>query len=70
MKRKTLCHALLPLLLATVAAAAQAQSAANYPVRPVRMIVPFAPGGASDCVGRILQPKLSEELGAFIGAKQ
>ena len=63
MKRKTLCHALLPLLLATVAAAAQAQSAANYPVRPVRMIVPFAPGGASDFVGRILQPKLSEELG-------
>ena len=35
----------------------------TYPNRPVRMIVPFAPGGASDFVGRILQPKLSEVLG-------
>lgn len=35
----------------------------NYPQRPVRMVVPFAPGGASDFVGRIIQPRLSEELG-------
>ena len=35
----------------------------TYPNRPVRMIIPFAPGGASDFVGRILQPKLSEVLG-------
>jgi tripartite-type tricarboxylate transporter receptor subunit TctC len=34
-----------------------------YPQRPVRMVVPFAPGGASDFVGRIMQPKLGEELG-------
>jgi tripartite-type tricarboxylate transporter receptor subunit TctC len=35
----------------------------QYPNKPVRMIVPFAPGGASDFVGRILQPKMSELLG-------
>ena len=35
----------------------------GYPNRPVRMIMPFAPGGASDFVGRILQPRLSELLG-------
>jgi tripartite-type tricarboxylate transporter receptor subunit TctC len=34
-----------------------------YPTKPVRMIVPFAPGGASDFVGRILQPRLTELLG-------
>jgi tripartite-type tricarboxylate transporter receptor subunit TctC len=34
-----------------------------YPSRPVRMVIPFAPGGASDFIGRILQPKLAEELG-------
>ena len=33
-----------------------------YPSRPVRMIVPFAPGGASDTVGRIIQPAMAELL--------
>jgi len=37
--------------------------AADYPERAVRMVVPFAPGGASDFVGRILQPRMSELLG-------
>jgi len=37
--------------------------AQGYPNRPLRMIVPFAPGGASDFVGRILQPRMSELLG-------
>jgi tripartite-type tricarboxylate transporter receptor subunit TctC len=34
-----------------------------YPNKPVRMIIPFAPGGASDFVGRIIQPRLGEVLG-------
>ena len=34
----------------------------RYPSRPLRMIIPFAPGGASDFIGRILQPKLAETL--------
>jgi tripartite-type tricarboxylate transporter receptor subunit TctC len=50
----------LLLLLAVVPAIAFSQ---GYPNRPVRMIVPFAPGGASDFVGRILQPRMSELLG-------
>ena len=40
-----------------------ANAASPYPSRPVRMIVPFQPGGASDFVGRIIQPKLAEVLG-------
>jgi tripartite-type tricarboxylate transporter receptor subunit TctC len=35
----------------------------SYPNKPLRMIVPFAPGGASDFVGRIMQPRLAELLG-------
>jgi tripartite-type tricarboxylate transporter receptor subunit TctC len=34
----------------------------DYPLRPIRMIVPFAPGGASDFVARILQQRLGEAL--------
>ncbi|MHB8770291.1 MAG: Bug family tripartite tricarboxylate transporter substrate binding protein [Syntrophales bacterium] len=41
-------------------------SAQNYPTKPVRMIVPFAPGGASDVVARILSPVLGKELGQTI----
>ncbi len=35
----------------------------GYPNRPVKVIIPFAPGGASDLVGRIIQPRLAELLG-------
>jgi tripartite-type tricarboxylate transporter receptor subunit TctC len=36
---------------------------ANWPNRPVRMVVPFPPGGGSDAVARILSTVLSEKLG-------
>ena len=48
---------LLLLLAAPLLALAQ------YPAKPVHMIIPFAPGGASDFVGRIMQPKMAELLG-------
>jgi tripartite-type tricarboxylate transporter receptor subunit TctC len=47
-------------------AAACAQDAGNYPNKPVTMIVPFAPGGASDFVARTLQPGVSQILGQQI----
>ncbi len=37
--------------------------AQTYPAKPVRMIVPFPPGGAADVIGRVLAQKLSEQLG-------
>src|SRR3954463_16659041 len=49
------------LLCATVLASA-ASVAQDYPARPVRIIVPFPPGGATDVVTRILAQKLSEQF--------
>jgi tripartite-type tricarboxylate transporter receptor subunit TctC len=49
------------LALALVSAAALAQD--GWPSRPVRVVIPFAPGGGTDVVGRILAAKLTERLG-------
>ena len=37
--------------------------AQNYPNRPIRLIVPFAPGGGSDFVGRLIGQKLTDQFG-------
>ena len=44
-------------------AAQPAENAAAYPSRPVRVIVPYSPGGSSDAVARVLSAKLAESLG-------
>ena len=41
-------------------------AAESYPVKPIRFIVPFPPGGGTDAFARILSPKLSEYLGQQI----
>ncbi|MBX3666632.1 MAG: tripartite tricarboxylate transporter substrate binding protein [Burkholderiales bacterium] len=54
-------HALLAVLCAVAAAAAQA--ADGYPLRPVRMIVAYPPGGGTDQVGRVMAEQLTQTLG-------
>lgn len=49
---------------ALVSTAVLAQGSGDaYPTRPIRMIIPFPPGGSTDLYGRTLEPKLSEALG-------
>ena len=50
-------------LCAAHAGTAGAQTAANYPVKPVRFVVPFVAGGPTDIQGRMLGEKLSQRLG-------
>jgi len=40
--------------------------AQNYPERPVTLIIPFAPGGSTSIVGRVIADKMSETLGEKI----
>lgn len=53
-----LCAAVLPM--------AHAQSAASYPDRPIRLIVPYAVGGATDVIGRVMARYLGEAVGQSI----
>ncbi|HEY6863689.1 MAG TPA: tripartite tricarboxylate transporter substrate binding protein [Burkholderiales bacterium] len=57
---------LKPAIALSLALAASCALGQAYPSKPVHMIIPFAPGGASDFVGRIIQPKMGELLGQQI----
>jgi tripartite-type tricarboxylate transporter receptor subunit TctC len=56
-------RALAACALFALPALAAAQSAENYPSRPIRVLIPYAPGGATDIVARYLASKLNDVLG-------
>jgi len=53
----------LPLLAFACAAATVPLAAAEYPVKPLRLIVPFPPGGSNDLLARYFADKLTDRLG-------
>ena len=60
-KQKLLCLTFWAISAALlIAPAVQAQ---NYPVKPVRIVVPTAPGGGTDLIGRLLAQNLTSQLG-------
>ncbi|CAB3886311.1 MULTISPECIES: Bug family tripartite tricarboxylate transporter substrate binding protein [Achromobacter] len=61
MKRRTWIK--LAAAAATLSVAGAAAAQATYPDRPIRLIVPFPPGGTSDVVGRIFAEALAKQIG-------
>jgi len=60
-------HILAGMLAAMVCQPLAVVAAEKYPSRPVRLIVPYAPGGGSDTIARVIGQKLGERLGqAFV----
>lgn len=57
---KAFAGAVLSVALASSAAAAEVQ---RYPVKPIRLVVPFTPGGSNDLVGRVIAQRLNEAWG-------
>src|SRR5688572_3504382 len=58
-----LCAVALLCAGAAGTAAAQTADASRFPVKPIRMIVPFPPGGSNDILGRFIAQKMTERLG-------
>ena len=56
-------RALAAPFLAACILATGAASAQDYPSRPITMIVPYPPGGATDAIARIVQDSMSQSLG-------
>jgi tripartite-type tricarboxylate transporter receptor subunit TctC len=54
---------LIAFLFAAVAALGAAAKAADYPDRPIQLIVPYAAGGATDTLARLLQEGMQKQLG-------
>jgi tripartite-type tricarboxylate transporter receptor subunit TctC len=67
MNRRNIIRAsIAALLTVTCMATGTANAQQGYPKGPIRMIIPFPPGGTLDTVGRLLAQKLSEQLGQQI----
>ena len=65
--RKQLLVAVASILLAASwAGLARAQSADGFPNRPIKIVVPFPPGGATDIIARVIAQKLTEQMGQAV----
>src|SRR5438128_8179224 len=63
MRKAALGCALLGALLVTQLAHAQSSSASKFPERPIRLVVGFPPGGATDILARILSQYMPDSIG-------
>ncbi len=63
MQSKFRRHWLQAAFVGTALAFAGSAMAQNYPSKPIRLVVPFTPGGVTDTSGRLIAEQLSKRLG-------
>ena len=66
MKRKARCYLAISALIVLGAPGVYALAADAWPARPIRLIVPFPPGGSNDIVARLIGAHLTERLGKSV----
>ena len=66
MKKTTFSHCKILLAAALLIGSSQAIAQQAWPSKPIRLIVPFAPGGATDQVARLMGTKLTAQLGVTV----
>ena len=66
MHRRNLLALAMALAATVLGGAASVAHAQSYPAKPIRLIVPFAPGGTTDIVARIVGDRLGRELGQVV----
>lgn len=64
--RESVAAIIAGTLALCVLLAASARAAESFPSRPLRMVVPFAPGGVADLVARLVSQKLGDNVGQFV----
>ena len=65
--RKLILLYLSPVILAAAASGlAHGQSAVGFPNKPIKIVVPFPPGGATDIIARVIGQKISEQMGQSV----
>ena len=57
---------IVAILLSVLGSAPCVLAAEEYPTKPIRLLTPFAPGGGTDILARLIGPQVSEALGATI----
>ena len=66
LNRRTACRLMLAAMVASGALVGAPVFASDYPQKPIKLVVPWAPGGATDVIARVIGQRIGQELGQSV----